>query len=108
MINAAGLPARLPMRGAIPAFRSQRHFSSARPALKEIQDAYILSASRTPTAKVRKILDDMELATAAPSASSHTNPYLRLLVQRLVRLRLGSRTWCGRHQIRPEQVQAPR
>jgi hypothetical protein len=53
MINAAGLSARLPTRGAIPAFRAQRHFSSARPALKEIQDAYILSASRTPTAKVR-------------------------------------------------------
>ncbi|OOQ87307.1 Acetyl-CoA acetyltransferase A, mitochondrial [Penicillium brasilianum] len=51
MINAAGLSARLPTRGAIPAFRAQRHFSSARPALKEIQDAYILSASRTPTAK---------------------------------------------------------
>lgn len=53
MINAAGLSARLPTRGAIPAFRAQRHFSSARPALKEIQDVYILSASRTPTAKVR-------------------------------------------------------
>lgn len=53
MINAAGLSARLPTRGAIPAFRAQRHFSSARPALKEIQDAYILSASRTPTAKVK-------------------------------------------------------
>jgi acetyl-CoA C-acetyltransferase len=51
MINAAGLSARLPSRVAIPAFRAQRHFSSARPALKEIQDAYILSASRTPTAK---------------------------------------------------------
>jgi len=29
----------------------QRHFSSTTPARKEIQDAYIISASRTPTAK---------------------------------------------------------
>lgn len=39
------------MRAALPAFRGQRHFSSARPSLKEIQEAYILSAARTPTAK---------------------------------------------------------
>ncbi|KAJ5174200.1 Acetyl-CoA acetyltransferase [Penicillium canariense] len=51
MITATGLPARLSKRATIPAFRAQRHFSSARPALKEIQDAYILSASRTPTGK---------------------------------------------------------
>ncbi len=31
----------------------QRHFSSSQPCRKEIQDAYILSAARTPTAKVR-------------------------------------------------------
>src|SRR5271154_6783788 len=30
----------------------QRQFSSSRPAAKEIQDVYILSAARTPTAKV--------------------------------------------------------
>ncbi|KAJ5544469.1 hypothetical protein N7535_007132 [Penicillium sp. DV-2018c] len=47
---APGLSVRLSKR-AIPAFRPQRHFSSARPACKEIQEAYILSASRTPTAK---------------------------------------------------------
>jgi len=29
-----------------------RHFSSTSPAKQEIQDAYIISASRTPTAKV--------------------------------------------------------
>ncbi|KAJ9202659.1 hypothetical protein DTO280E4_5217 [Paecilomyces variotii] len=29
----------------------QRHFSTSRPAAKEIRDAYILSAARTPTAK---------------------------------------------------------
>ncbi|KAJ5231235.1 hypothetical protein N7489_011943 [Penicillium chrysogenum] len=45
-----GLSARLPKR-AFPAFRAQRQFSSARPTCKEIQEAYILSASRTPTAK---------------------------------------------------------
>ncbi|KAJ5440521.1 hypothetical protein N7491_002927 [Penicillium cf. griseofulvum] len=44
------LCARLPKR-AFPAFRPQRQFSSARPTCKEIQEAYILSASRTPTAK---------------------------------------------------------
>ncbi|KAJ5393109.1 uncharacterized protein N7487_010750 [Penicillium crustosum] len=45
-----GVSARLPKR-AFPAFRTQRQFSSARPTCKEIQEAYILSASRTPTAK---------------------------------------------------------
>ncbi|KAI9932495.1 hypothetical protein ASPWEDRAFT_33397 [Aspergillus wentii DTO 134E9] len=39
-------------RAAFPSSRQwQRSFSSARPAFKEIQDAYILSAARTPTAK---------------------------------------------------------
>lgn len=46
-----GVSARLPKR-AFPAFRAQRQFSSARPTCKEVQEAYILSASRTPTAKV--------------------------------------------------------
>ncbi|KAI2795300.1 Acetyl-CoA acetyltransferase [Penicillium oxalicum] len=50
MMNAAGLSARLPSRVAIPAFRA-RHFSSGRAMLKEIEEAYIISASRTPTAK---------------------------------------------------------
>ncbi|OJJ78685.1 thiolase family protein [Aspergillus glaucus CBS 516.65] len=46
--TSAGLSARLfAQRTAIPA--SRRQFSCARPLLKEIQDAYILSASRTPT-----------------------------------------------------------
>ncbi|EPS33098.1 hypothetical protein PDE_08060 [Penicillium oxalicum 114-2] len=49
-MNAAGLSARLPSRVAIPAFRA-RHFSSGRAMLKEIEEAYIISASRTPTAK---------------------------------------------------------
>jgi hypothetical protein len=31
----------------------QRHFSTTSPVRKEIQDAYILSAARTPTGKVR-------------------------------------------------------
>lgn len=54
MVTATGLAvtARLSKRAAVPAFRGQRQFSSARPTLKEVQDAYILSASRTPTAKV--------------------------------------------------------
>lgn len=46
-----GVSARFPKR-AFPAFCAQRQFSSARPTCKEIQEAYILSASRTPTAKV--------------------------------------------------------
>ncbi|KAJ5483064.1 Acetyl-CoA acetyltransferase [Penicillium diatomitis] len=50
MMNVAGLSARLPSRMAIPAIRA-RHFSSGRMVLKEIEDAYIISASRTPTAK---------------------------------------------------------
>ncbi|KAF7715197.1 Thiolase family protein [Penicillium ucsense] len=50
MMNAAGLSARLPSRMAIPAIRA-RHFSSGRMVLKEIEDAYIISASRTPTAR---------------------------------------------------------
>src|SRR5271154_1460534 len=32
----------------------QRHFSTTSPVRKEIQDAYILSAARTPTGKVRR------------------------------------------------------
>ncbi|KAB8234361.1 hypothetical protein ETB97_005879 [Aspergillus alliaceus] len=44
--------ARLLKRAAVPASRQgQRQFSAATPAFKEIQDAYILSGSRTPTAK---------------------------------------------------------
>lgn len=35
---------------------SQRAFSSSRAAAKEIQEAYILSAARTPTAKVLILL----------------------------------------------------
>lgn len=54
MITAPRLSTRS-MRAALPAFRGQRHFSSARPSLKEIQEAYILSAARTPTAKVSEI-----------------------------------------------------
>ncbi|KAJ5976395.1 hypothetical protein N7481_010102 [Penicillium waksmanii] len=50
MITAPRLSTRS-VRAALPAFRSQRQFSSARPSLKEIQEAYILSAARTPTAK---------------------------------------------------------
>ncbi|CAI7617814.1 unnamed protein product [Penicillium pancosmium] len=50
MITAPRLSTRS-VRAALPAFRGQRQFSSARPSLKEIQDAYILSAARTPTAK---------------------------------------------------------
>ncbi|KAJ5998284.1 Acetyl-CoA acetyltransferase [Penicillium sp. IBT 35674x] len=51
MTIATGLSVRLSKRAVVPAFRGQREFSSARSMLKEIQDAYIISASRTPTAK---------------------------------------------------------
>lgn len=61
MITATGMSVRLSKRAAIPAFRGQRQFSSARPTLKEIQDAYIISASRTPTAKVSHMRDFHEV-----------------------------------------------
>ncbi|KAJ5917747.1 hypothetical protein N7454_010122 [Penicillium verhagenii] len=51
MAITTGLSVRLSKRAILPALRSQREFSSARSTLKEIQDAYIISASRTPTAK---------------------------------------------------------
>ncbi|KAJ5083057.1 Acetyl-CoA acetyltransferase [Penicillium argentinense] len=51
MMNTTGLSVRLSKRAALPAFRGQRHFSSSRLSLREIQEAYILSAARTPTAK---------------------------------------------------------
>lgn len=38
-----------------------RRFSTKSALQKEIQDAYILSASRTPTAKVRPFLPPMPL-----------------------------------------------
>ncbi|KAL5001534.1 Thiolase, N-terminal domain-containing protein [Aspergillus recurvatus] len=47
-----GLTARLVKRTAVPGSHQwRRQFSAARPAFKEIQDAYIMSAARTPTAK---------------------------------------------------------
>ncbi|KAL4811450.1 Thiolase, N-terminal domain-containing protein [Aspergillus unguis] len=46
-----GLSARLLKRTAFPAHQWRRQFSVSRTAFKEIQDAYILSAARTPTAK---------------------------------------------------------
>jgi acetyl-CoA C-acetyltransferase len=54
--TTTGLAARLvTKRAAFPA--SRRNFSAARSALKEIQEAYILSGARTPTAKVRLSAD---------------------------------------------------
>ncbi|KAJ5884663.1 Acetyl-CoA acetyltransferase [Penicillium taxi] len=50
MISSAGFPARLSKR-VVPAFRSHRQFSVSRSTSKEIQDVYILGASRTPTTK---------------------------------------------------------
>lgn len=47
-----GPTARLLSKRASPASQWQRHFSAGRPVSKEIQDAYILSGARTPTAKV--------------------------------------------------------
>ncbi|KAL3460968.1 Thiolase, N-terminal domain-containing protein [Aspergillus heterothallicus] len=49
--SSAGLSARMFRRTAFPASQWRRQFSAARPALKEIQDAYILSGARTPTTK---------------------------------------------------------
>ncbi|KAL4787690.1 Thiolase, N-terminal domain-containing protein [Aspergillus varians] len=47
-----GLTARLLKRTAFPASRQcRRQFSAAGASFKEIQDAYIISAARTPTAK---------------------------------------------------------
>ncbi len=55
--TTTGLTARLLKRSSFPASHQwRRQFSAARPTFKEIQDAYILSASRTPTAKVAIIL----------------------------------------------------
>ncbi|KAL4919276.1 Thiolase, N-terminal domain-containing protein [Aspergillus aurantiobrunneus] len=50
--HPTGLTARLLKRSAFPASQQwRRQFSATRPTFKEIQDAYILSAARTPTAK---------------------------------------------------------
>ncbi|KAI9372453.1 Thiolase, N-terminal domain-containing protein [Aspergillus egyptiacus] len=49
--TTTGLTARLLKRSIPASHQWRRQFSAARPALKEIQDAYILSAARTPTAK---------------------------------------------------------
>lgn len=49
-----------------------RHFSSSASARKEIQEAYIISASRTPTAKVKKNLPQ-NLSTSFPTVSNSTN-----------------------------------
>jgi acetyl-CoA C-acetyltransferase len=60
--TTTGLAARLvAKRAAFPA--SRRNFSASRSALKDIQEAYILSGARTPTAKVK-------LFTDHPSSSS--------------------------------------
>ncbi|KAL2866666.1 thiolase family protein [Aspergillus lucknowensis] len=48
---STGLTARLLKRSAFPASQWRRQFSVTRSAFEEIQDAYILSAARTPTAK---------------------------------------------------------
>lgn len=51
--TTTGLTSRLLKRSSFPASHQwRRQFSAARPTFKEIQDAYIISASRTPTAKV--------------------------------------------------------
>lgn len=61
----------------VPARQWQRHFSAARPVLKEIQDAYILSGARTPTAKFNGSFASVSApelgATAIKSAVSKSN-----------------------------------
>ncbi|KAJ5116987.1 hypothetical protein N7456_001335 [Penicillium angulare] len=77
MIPRTGLYVRLSKRVAVPAFRAQRQFSSARPSLKEIQEAYILSAARTPTAKFNGSFTSVSApelgAVAIKSALSKSN-----------------------------------
>ncbi|KAL3476220.1 Thiolase, N-terminal domain-containing protein [Aspergillus californicus] len=48
--TTTGLAARL-FKRSVSSHQWRRQFSAARPAFKEIQDAYILSAARTPTGK---------------------------------------------------------
>lgn len=59
--TSTGLAARmLSKRATLPASRQGlRNFSSTRAALKEIQEAYILSGARTPTAKVQNPPNDI-------------------------------------------------
>jgi hypothetical protein len=52
----------------------QRHFSTTSPVRKEIQDAYILSAARTPTGKVRTASQVSTLNTKTRSTDSLMAP----------------------------------
>jgi hypothetical protein len=59
MIPLTTSPARMALRqtpylSSARLSQVQRHFSTTSPVRKEIQDAYILSAARTPTGKVRR------------------------------------------------------
>lgn len=67
----------------------QRHFSATTSARREIQEAYILSAARTPTAKVRfEYSWDILLS-------------LMFLVQWIIHNSFCSSAWSCSHQVRP-------
>ena len=73
----------------------QRQFSSSSPQRKEIRDAYIISASRTPTA-----VASTHLSLVASNANNE-------LVQRKLHDRIRHATRRHSHQVRPRQVKSP-
>ncbi len=74
----------------------QRHFSATTSARQEIQEAYILSASRTPTGKVR------------PKTTTLLGLLLTFLVQWIFHNSIRSTTRRSSHQIRHREVESPR
>lgn len=78
----------------------QRHFSATTSARQEIQDAYILSAARTPTAKVSTHLHFSPPCT--------TNPKSNPQVQWRLPLRPGPPTRRRGDQVRAREIQSPR
>jgi hypothetical protein len=81
--------------------KAARCFSTSAALRKEIQDAYILSAARTPTAKVSN-------GTPVFNESSPYTDALRFAVQWLVHVRSGTQARCCRHQVSTREVQGPR
>jgi hypothetical protein len=82
--------------------KAARPFSTGSVLRKEIQDAYILSASRTPTAKVRycKVLKYRDFTSITDVEF--------VLVQWRLPLRLGAQARRHRHQVGVGKVQGPR
>ena len=73
----------------------QRQFSSSAPQRKEIRDAYIISASRTPTAVVSRS------TSQADSPAKHTT------VQRQLHNSIRDAARRNSHQVRPRKVKSP-